>query len=263
MGWRAALHEEILASEDIDFLEIMTDDHHDPGQDQRLLALRQRYPLVPHGVELSPGTPGGASEAYLTDVARIVARCDSPWWSDHLCYTHSPRYRTHSLNPLPPGEESLSTVLTNLKRARAYIPRPLLLENPAYYAVVSPDPLQEAAFFKTVVEGADCGILLDVANLMGNAYNLGLDPYAYFDALPAERIVQLHLAGGRLLEAVLFDTHDRPIWQETWELLRYVLQRSDVRAVSLEWDDNYEVPARILEEVQALRRVQRQFGVRL
>lgn len=263
MGWRAALHEEILASEAVDFLEIMTDDHHSPELDQRLLALRQRYTLIPHGVELSPGTPGGATEAYLKDVARIVARCDSPWWSDHLCYTHSPRYRIHSLNPLPPGEESLTTVLANLKRARQHIPRPLLLENPAYYASVSPDPLQEAAFFKAIVESADCGILLDVANLMGNAYNLGLDPYAYFDALPAERIVQLHLAGGRLLEEVLFDTHDRPIWQETWELLRYVLQHSDVRAVSLEWDDNYELPARILEEVQALRRVQRQFGLRL
>lgn len=260
MGWRSPLQDWLMQPGATDFLEIMTDDYLDPRYDARLLALARRFAIIPHGVELSIGTPGGVDRAYLADVARVAARCDSPWWSDHLCYTRSAHHKTFSLNPLPATEESLATVLSNLKTVRRLHPRPLLLENAAYYAPLAQSEFSDAELLARIALSADCGILLDVANLYGNARNLGLDPYAFVDALPAERVVQLHLAGGRLHDEILFDTHDQPVWRETWELLNYVLARCDVRAISIERDDNYGNVAAMINE---LGRVRQLLGARL
>lgn len=258
IGWRPALAQEIQ-SQQVDFLEIMSDDYLDPRYDRKLLALSKHYPIIPHGVELSIGSPAAPDPHYLEDVARVVRRCNSPWWSDHLCYTRSPRYKTFSLNPLPPTEEALEIVIQNIRAVKEQIPRPLLLENVAYYAQLAGE-MSEVQFLRRVLEEADCGLLLDVANLFGNAYNMGIEPRAFVEALPRERVVQVHLAGGQLVNNLLFDTHNQPIWQETWDLLKFVLKTCDIRAISLERDANYAEPAEIVGELKQARQL---LGLRL
>ena len=113
---------------------------------------------------------------------------------------------------------------------------------------------------RRVVEGADCGILLDVANLYGNAHNFGLDPYEFVRQLPAERVVQLHLAGGKLFDKLLFDTHDHPVAQETWKLLQFVLKHCDVKAISLERDGRFEALEEVLPDLKSARQL---LGVRV
>ena len=49
------------------------------------------------------------------------------------------------------------------------------------------------------------------ANLSLNARNNGYDPYAFIDALPLERVWQLHIAGGSPYRDVMLDTHSRPV----------------------------------------------------
>lgn len=260
MGWRSPLQDWLLQPGRTDFLEIMTDDYLDPRYDGRLLELSRQFRVIPHGVELSIGTPDGVDAAYLDDVARIAARCDSPWWSDHLCYTRTSRHKTFSLNPLPATAETQAIVVANLREVRRRHPRPLLLENAAYYAPLAQSEFSDAELLTRIALEADCGILLDVANLYGNARNLGLDPYAFVDALPAERVIQLHLAGGRVEGGILFDTHDQPIWRETWELLSYVLKRCDVKAISIERDDNYTGIESLIGELDTSRQL---LGARL
>jgi uncharacterized protein (UPF0276 family) len=260
LGWRHALSDLLEQDAVADFIEIMSDDFLDPQWDRFLLALSQRFAIIPHGVELSVGSLEGADLAYLEQIARIVARCDSPWWSDHLCYTQTSRFKTWSLNPLPCSEEALEWVVKNAKRAIQVVGKPLLLENPAYYW--RPDlPFQfsDADFLSRVTQNADCGILLDVANLFGNAHNLGLDPYAFIDALPGERVIQIHLAGGRLHQNLLFDTHDHAVHSETWKLLDYALKHCGIKAISLERDDHYEDLQSLVGEVAQARHL---MGVR-
>jgi len=254
LGWRHALSELLEQDSVADFIEIMSDDFLDPQWDRFLLALSQRFKVIPHGVELSVGSLAGADLAYLEQIARIVARCNSPWWSDHLCYTQTSRFKTWSLNPLPCSEEALDVVIQNAKKAMQVVGKPLLLENPAYYwRPELPKQLSDVEFLSRVAQNADCGILLDVANLFGNAHNLGLDPYAFIEALPGERVIQIHLAGGRLHQNLLFDTHDQAVHSETWKLLEHALKHCGIKAISLERDDHYEDLQALVSEVAQAR----------
>lgn len=256
LGWRPALAPLLQQDGIADFIEIMSDDFLDPQWDSFLLRLAQRYTIIPHGVELSVGSAVGLDPQYLEQIARIVARCQSPWWSDHLCYTHSENYKTWSLNPLPCTEEALETVVRNSRQAMAAVGRPLLLENPAYYwRPELPGQMGDAEFLSRVVQEADCGILLDVANLYGNARNLGLDPYAFIEALPGERVIQIHLAGGRISQNLLFDTHDRAVEVPTWKLLEHALKHCGIKALSVERDGHYEDLAALVQEVAQARQL--------
>jgi len=256
LGWRHALADLLEQERVADFIEIMSDDFLDPQWDRFLLSLAKRYTIIPHGVELSVGSRAGANDEYLAQIARIVARCNSPWWSDHLCYTQTDRYKTWSLNPLPCTEEALEVVVTNAQRAIAMVGKPLILENPAYYwRPELPGQLTDVDFLSRIAEKADCGILLDVANLFGNAHNLGLDPYAFIEALPGERVIQIHLAGGRLFQNLLFDTHDQAVHSETWKLLEHALKHCAIKAITLERDAHYTDLQALVQEVAKARQL--------
>ena len=59
---------------------------------------------------------------------------------------------------------------------------------------------------------------------------------AYLDALPADRVVQIHLAGYRRCGARLVDTHDAPVAAPVWALYARALERFGPVSTSLEWD---------------------------
>ncbi len=261
LGWRTPLIKLFEDLKNLSFIEIMSDDYLNPIWDTTLMDLQERYQILLHGVELSVGTPGPVDIEYLHEIRRLADRTNCPWWSDHLCYTRTSRHRTFSLNPLPTTEEALQIVVERVKASQAYVGKPLLLENAAYYWQTHlPKQMPDALFLGQIAEQADCGILLDVANLYGNAYNLGIDPYAYIDALPRDRVLQIHLAGGQNLSPLLLDTHDSPVHEETWKLLNYALKRCDIRAVILERDAHFED---LTDVIQDLQTAQTQWGIRL
>ena len=51
--------------------------------------------------------------------------------------------------------------------------------------------MTEAEFFNKVMEGADCGMLLDVNNVYVNSKNHGFDPEAFIRELPAGHAEQM------------------------------------------------------------------------
>lgn len=260
LGWRRPLLTLLKQPDAADFLEIQLDDFLDPEYDSYLAHLLQQMPVLPHGVELSIGSKACLDSTYLQDVARVVARCGSPWWSDHLCYTRTDSHTTYSLNTLPATAEAIEQVARNAVEVAKHVPVPLLLENVAYYVRPNQAEMSDAEFLVQATAAANCGILLDVANLYGNACNLGIDPYAFIDTLPGERVLQVHLAGGRMYRDLLLDTHDASIWPETWKLLQYALKHCDIRAISLERDGAFEQPEDLLYEVSQARQL---MGLRL
>jgi uncharacterized protein (UPF0276 family) len=97
--------------------------------------------------------------------------------------------------------------------------------------------MAEWEFLAAVAERADCGILLDVNNVHVSAHNHGFDPHAYLAGLPAERVVQIHLAGHEDKGAYLLDSHDAAIPKPVWDLFREVVARFGHVPTLVEWDD--------------------------
>jgi len=211
-----------------DWLEIIAEHHLDaPAEDrERLEELRRDYPLVPHGLEMSIGSPDGLSGRYLEAVAGLVSDLAAPWFSDHLCFTRSGGVALGTLVPLPRTREAAGAVARNAERAVAVVGVPLLLENITYHLDMGGE-LTEAQFLCEILEHGDCGLLLDVTNLHVNSVNHRYDPIEFLNTIPLERVGQVHLAGGEWRDGVLRDSHSAPVHEEVWTLLEHVLSRTE------------------------------------
>ena len=82
-------------------------------------------------------------------------------------------------------------------------------------------------------------------NVSVSATNLGSDAAAYLDALPAELIGEIHLAGHAVDaadgERLLIDDHGAPVADDVWALYEHLIRRAGPRPTLVEWDT--EVPA--------------------
>lgn len=83
--------------------------------------------------------------------------------------------------------------------------------------------------------------------MYANGLNWRRDPADLLAALPVDRTVQVHLAGGHWRGDVYVDSHSAPVPDPVWELLDQVLRTVRPSAVTLERDD----PGAPLREVRA------------
>jgi uncharacterized protein (UPF0276 family) len=227
----------------MDWFEIISENYFAEGGIQRanLDALASAYRVVPHGVSLSIGGADSLDADYLRRLAALVRRIDAPWCSDHLCWTGIAGVDVHDLLPLPFTATTLAHVVERVKRVQGELGVPLALENASTYMELRDSTISEHAFLAEVAERADCGILLDVNNVFVSAYNHGFDPCVYIDAIPADRVVQIHVAGHENRSAYLLDTHGDHVCPDVWDLYRRALRRCGSTSTLVEWDE--QIPA--------------------
>jgi uncharacterized protein (UPF0276 family) len=209
------------------------------------------YPIVMHGVSLSIGSTDPLDYDYLRELRELARRTNAHWLSDHLCWTGVAGKNTHDLLPLPYSEEALRHVITRVRAVQDFLERPLILENPSTYVEFAAQGLSEWEFLAALVDATDAGILLDVNNVVVSAHNHGFDPKTYVDGLPLERVVQFHVAGHADHGTHRIDTHEGPVPDPVWELLRYAHSLGADAPVLLEWDT--EIPAFEIVHREALR----------
>jgi hypothetical protein len=244
LGWGVGLrrphYAEILEHRPkMDWFEVTTENFMvDGGRPLAVLeGVRTNYPIVMHGVSLSIGSTDSLNRNYLDDLAKLVRRFDPAWISDHLCWTAVGGRNLHDLLPLPYTEEAVTHCAGRIRQVQELLGRRILVENISSYLQYRASHMTEAEFITAVAEEADCGILLDINNVYVNAFNHNFNSARYLDALPAERIVQFHLAGHRDCGAYLLDTHDSSVSAGVWELYDYALRRFGPITTLIEWDD--------------------------
>jgi uncharacterized protein (UPF0276 family) len=257
VGLRTVHFGHVLSKEpDVDFFEAITENFLDTGGRPRHILDRvaERYPVVLHGVSMSIGGADPLDVSYLKKVKALAARTKARWVSDHLCFTGVSGRNTHDLLPLPYTEESLRHVVRRVRRVSDILEQPLVLENPSTYLEFRSSTMSEAAFFARLLEEADCGMLLDVNNVYVSSVNHGFDPVLYLDALPADRVVQYHLAGHTDKGTHLLDTHSARMKKDVWKLYAHAVARTGPRATLYEWDEDIPSFAAVHREAKkALR----------
>lgn len=223
---------------------------------ENLARLADGYRVVPHGVSLALGSADPLDEAYLAKLAALAARLDPPWLSDHLCWGRAPGLHLHDLLPLPYTREALAHVVERVKRVQGTLERPFALENVSSYMTYRASTMPEWDFVAEIAERADCGILLDCNNVYVSARNHGFDPVTYIDAMPAGRVVQIHLAGHTDKGRYVLDTHSDHVRDEVWSLYRRAIARAGAVSTLVEWDDDipaWDVLSAEAEKARALR----------
>jgi uncharacterized protein (UPF0276 family) len=207
--------------------------------------LRADYDFSVHAVGLSLGSVDGLDETHLARVAALVDRLQPALVSDHLAWsTNGGRY-FNDLLPLPYTEEALQVVVRNVGRLQEALGRQVLVENPSCYLALAPSVMSEPAFLAELVRRSGCGLLLDANNIHVTAHNLGLDPQAWLDGLPAAALAEYHLAGHATNEVdgetILIDDHGSAVADPVWALFAKCIGRFGARPTLIEWDT--DIPA--------------------
>jgi uncharacterized protein (UPF0276 family) len=224
----------------VDWFEIISENFMDTdGKAKRNLArIKEHYPVVMHGVALSIGTVDPLNSEYLQKLKALADWAQPAWISDHLCWTGIAHKNTHDLLPVPYIEEALRHIVQRIKEVQDYLERPIALENPSTYLEFKSSSMPEAEFIARIADESGCNLLLDVNNVYVSCYNHRLDAKAYIDALPLDRVMQIHLSGHSNRGTHIIDTHDDHVIDEVWNLYRYVVHKAGrTPNTMVEWDD--------------------------
>lgn len=266
LGLRRALLDELRAAPAgaFDFLECAPDNWIGVGGrlGEALDELSARHPLTCHGLSLSLGGPGPLDEVFLAKTRRFLDRHRVALYSEHLSACSDEAGHLYDLMPVPFTDATVRRVATRIRRVQDLLGRRIAVENVSYYAaqpVAPAQALDEAAFVDAVLAEADCDLLLDVNNVYVNAVNHGYDARAFLARMPAARIASYHVAGHYdEAEDLKVDTHGAPVKDDVWSLLAEAYRLHGVRPTLLERDFNLPPLPVLLDEVERIRRLQRE-----
>lgn len=241
IGLRVPHYQHILEKKPVvDWFEIISENYMvDGGKPLAVLdSILDQYRVVQHGVSMYFGSADPLNREHLKRLKSLVRRTGTPWLSDHLCWGSVDGRYTHDLLPMPYTFEAAEVTAAKIRQVQDFVEVPVVVENVSSYAEFHISEMTEWEFLNEVVERADCGILLDVNNIYVSSQNHNFDPKEYLEAVPAERVAQIHIAGHSKFERYTLDTHDHPVLDPVWGLYARAIQRCGPTATLLEWDDN-------------------------
>jgi uncharacterized protein (UPF0276 family) len=258
IGLRSPHYREIFETRpDIGWLEVHSENYFGRGgQPLALLErLRGRYPVSLHGVGLSLGSADGLRHAHLAQLKALADRIEPALVSDHLCWGAIGDRHLNDLLPLPYTEEALDVVCANIGQAQDFLGRELLVENVSSYLQFSDSHIPEWEFVAEVARRSGCGLLLDVNNIYVSAVNHGFDALRYLDAIPAEAVHEIHLAGFDSNGQCLIDTHGKPVAGPVWNLYGEALSRVGPVPTLIEWDTDLPPLSVLLDEARKAQEI--------
>jgi uncharacterized protein len=212
------------------------------------LAVQPR-PVLVHSV----GAPVGGT-IHSTDMLRpakeAVDLLHPPWASEHLNFdrfaTPAGTQFANFLLPALQSSETIGLAANNIRAMRAILGVPVAVETPVNYLRPYPGELSDGEFLRAVAEEADCGLLLDLHNLMCNQRNGRQAVLETIAELPAERVWEIHLAAGQELDGYLVDAHSGLVDDALWDLAEQVIPRlPNLKAINFEIMPDYLQAGRI------------------
>jgi len=259
LGLRRTFLDAVVASspDRIDFFEVAPENWMRVGGSlgKSLRSLTERAPFVAHGLTLSLGGPMPLDFDFLRALKQFLDDHGMLLYSEHLSYC-SDAGHLYDLLPLPFTLEAAAYTAERIRQVQDVLERRIAIENVSYYATLEQE-ITEAEFLTTVLEAADCDLLLDVNNLYVNSINHGYPVDKFLAALPANRIAYLHVAGHHHESPeLLIDTHGTPVIPPVWSLLDRCYERYGVLPTLIERDFNIPPLADLLMEVDAIHALQ-------
>lgn len=216
-----------------------------------LETIREHRPLSLHGVGLSLAADADPDTDHLAALKRLVDRFQPFAVSEHLAWSTHRGAHQPDLLPFPRTHAALARIAANIGRMQDALDRRVLIENPSLYLPLTGHDLDEVEFLQALAAKTGCGLLVDVNNVFVSASNLGYSAEAYLDALPAEAVGEIHLAGHGPDEGgsdLLIDTHGAPVAEPVWTLYRRLIRRIGPRPTLIERDDDIPAFATLMAE---------------
>lgn len=200
--------------------------------------MRSRHPLSLHGVALSLAADAAPDPSHLKRLKALVARFEPALVSEHLAWSAWRGAYHPDLLPFPRTHAALERIAGNVSRVQDALGRAIAVENPTHYLRIDGHDYGEIEFLQALAARTGCTLLVDVNNVHVSASNLGYDAGAYLDAVPAQLVSEIHLAGHsrdpQLGAALLVDSHDAPVDEAVWSLCERLVRRIGTRPALVE-----------------------------
>lgn len=211
-----------------------------PQASGHVLEAAARFPVVGHS---NYGGDFGFDELMTTPAARrhvpLSKKFNVPWVTNHCFYSDASWSDVWS----SPVQFSKAEIIRVAGRARALQDLygvPLGHENAAYYRACPGSEMPEEEFLARMVELSGTYLHLDLHNLYANEINHGptggYSVKRFLSVIPLDRVICVHMAGGRWISNQYHDLHDTPVPEDVWDLLDEVLSRTRPGAVILEYE---------------------------
>jgi uncharacterized protein (UPF0276 family) len=228
---------------EVDCTEFLADRYFSPRGLIRGAELEQAgdLPVVIHGTSGNVASVTGPEVGYLEAVRRLCDYTHAIIYSDHVAFTGAHGRDLGHLSPNLFDDELLDAASRNVALINEVTGLRPCLENLAGKTMISGSKYTPEEFYLRLLDasdGWDC--LLDLTNVWINAQNRPVDPIAFVEAIPPERVRVVHLAGGRWLHGELVDTHSQSVHEEVYPLLAFTLERACPDVVMVERDSNWE-----------------------
>jgi uncharacterized protein (UPF0276 family) len=243
--------------EQIDFLEVAPENWIGLGgrYGKSFREAAERFPVMTHGLSLSLGGPSPLDLDFLNRLKGFMKEHNIRAYSEHLSYCTDDGH-LYDLMPIPFTEEAVRYVAQRIRQTQDVLEQKIAVENVSFYAAVGAE-MSEKEFLLAVLDEADCDLLLDVNNIYVNSVNHKYDAQEFLAAMPAERIMYLHVAGHyNEADDLIVDTHGADVVDPVWKLLQQAYSQFGDVPTLLELDFNIPPMEELLVEVEQIRSYQ-------
>jgi uncharacterized protein (UPF0276 family) len=184
---------------------------------------------VLHGVGFPVASVRPPSAAQIPPLLETIDALGPAWMSEHLAFNRvvdgGEFIDTGFMLPPRQTRAGVAAAIAAIGSVADLLPIPFAVENGISYLAPRADEMPDGAYVAAVVEGADCGLVLDLHNAWANHRN-GRQPLADFLAtIPLERVWELHLAGGMEYRGYWLDAHSGAIAEPVIEIARELIPR--------------------------------------
>lgn len=246
-----------IVKDQIDFMEVAPENWINVGgrYGKQFRQYTERFPFVCHGLSLSIGSPAPLDWELIGQIKNFMKEHQIRYYTEHLTYCSDDAH-LYDLMPIPFTEEAINYTADRISQIQDFLGQRIAMENASYYAAPQQE-MSEIDFINSVLEKADCGLLLDVNNIYVNSINHRYDAEEFLTQLPGERVVYVHVAGHYVeAEDLRVDTHGSDVIDPVWQLLDKAYEHFGVMPTLLERDFNIPPVNELLAEVAQIKEMQ-------
>jgi len=217
--------------------------------------IAEHTPFVAHGVSLSLGSNKKPKKKYLQELKTFLDTYNIKYYSEHISYSSYNNIQAHELLPVPLTNKMINLMSDNIKYVEDFLGRNISIENATYYHS-EPSSLSESDFINELLHKSGAKLLLDVNNVYVNSINHSYNAKKFIKSLDLDKVSYIHVAGHYFDDEVqmLIDSHGTKVNYDTWELLKYTLNKIDVSPM-IERDNNIPTLKVIKKEYDKMQKI--------
>jgi uncharacterized protein (UPF0276 family) len=187
-------------------------------------------PKLLHGVGAPFGGPAAQSAEHRETLAADIAALHPVWISDHLSFDRFEPDPGHPIFTgffLPPAqsEAGVAQAAAHITHRQATTGLPVAFENAVSYLPPAPGEMPDGEFAASVADAADCGILLDLHNILCNERNGRQSVRDFCNSIPLDRVWEIHVAGGAAERGFWLDAHSGLVEPELMDIVAEIVPR--------------------------------------